>query len=255
MDHNEVKPFEISINTKLLNSLQPELSKYVTLTRQKCILEKEHYDILYNYLNQSEPYVKASKAKKVSGNHDPLALVTNSHANPPYSHASLSYSRSPEPYYVTHHSYVIDYDDDYKGETQRDAQEDKLSTVMMLLAQAITQHYSTPTNNRLHTSSKTRNQDVMQDGHVDIKRKNVGYAGNGNRNAGRTNRNQKTNAGNGLSYNYNGKGNYARDCPKPRVRDAKYFREQMLLAIKDEAGFNLDAEVNDFMLMNAYGDY
>ncbi|GKG45394.1 retrovirus-related pol polyprotein from transposon TNT 1-94, partial [Tanacetum coccineum] len=36
-------------------------------------------------------------------------------------------------------------------------------------------------------------------------------------------------------YNCNEKGYYARDCQKPRVRDAKYFREQMLLAMKDEA--------------------
>ncbi|GJU05996.1 hypothetical protein Tco_1122426 [Tanacetum coccineum] len=105
MDRNEVKPFEISINTKLLNSLQPEWSKYVTLT-----------------------------PKKVARNHDPLALVSNSHANPPYSHASPSYSRSPQPYYVTHPSYVIDYEDDYQGEIQGDTQEDKFSTTMMLLA-------------------------------------------------------------------------------------------------------------------------
>ncbi|GJY04623.1 hypothetical protein Tco_0370563 [Tanacetum coccineum] len=35
MDQNKVKEREISINTKLLNSLQLEWSKYVTLTRQK----------------------------------------------------------------------------------------------------------------------------------------------------------------------------------------------------------------------------
>ncbi|GJV89358.1 integrase, catalytic region, zinc finger, CCHC-type containing protein [Tanacetum coccineum] len=55
-------------------------------------------------------------------------------------------------------------------------------------------------------------------------------------------------------YNCNGKGHYARDCSKPRVRAAKYFKEQMLLAAKVEAGVNLDAEENDFMLMNAYSD-
>ncbi|GJZ93519.1 retrovirus-related pol polyprotein from transposon TNT 1-94 [Tanacetum coccineum] len=55
-------------------------------------------------------------------------------------------------------------------------------------------------------------------------------------------------------YNCNGRGHYARDCPKPRVRDAKYFREQMLLATKDEAGVHLDEEENDFMLVNAYAD-
>ncbi|GJX02201.1 hypothetical protein Tco_0186114 [Tanacetum coccineum] len=47
---------------------------------------------------------------------------------------------------------------------------------------------------------------------------------------------------------------YARDCQKPRVRDAKYFREQMFLEMKDEAGSNLKDEENDFMLDNSYGD-
>ncbi|GJS41309.1 integrase, catalytic region, zinc finger, CCHC-type containing protein [Tanacetum coccineum] len=183
---------EISINTKLLKSLQPEWSKYVTLTRQKYILKKEHYDVLYDYLSQFEPHVNASKAKKAARNHDPLALVANSYAHASHSHAT------------------------------------------------ITQHYSTPTNNRLRTSSNTRNQAVIQDGHVDIQSKNVGYAGNGKKNV--------------QCYNCNGKGHYARECPKPRVRDAKYFREKILLAAKDEAGVNLDAEENDFMPINAYGD-
>ncbi|GJT78898.1 hypothetical protein Tco_1045623 [Tanacetum coccineum] len=88
-------------------------------------------------------------------------------------------------------------DDDYQGEIQGDAQEDKLTTAMMLLARAITQPYSTPTSNRLCLSSNTRNQAVIQDGHVDIQSKNVSYVGNGNRNVGRKNRNQVTNAGNG----------------------------------------------------------
>nr|GEU99950.1 hypothetical protein [Tanacetum cinerariifolium] len=55
-------------------------------------------------------------------------------------------------------------------------------------------------------------------------------------------------------YNCNEKGHYARDCQKPRVRDAKYFREQMLLAMKDEVESNFNAEENDFMLDNSFGD-
>ncbi|GJW55803.1 hypothetical protein Tco_0099888 [Tanacetum coccineum] len=50
------------------------------------------------------------------------------------------------------------------------------------------------------------------------------------------------------------KGHYARNCQKPRVRDAKYFREKLLLAMKYEAGSNLKDEENDFMLDNSYGD-
>ncbi|GJR03400.1 retrovirus-related pol polyprotein from transposon TNT 1-94 [Tanacetum coccineum] len=151
----------------------------------------------------------------------------------------------------------------------------------MLLARAITQCYSTPTNNRLRTSSNTRNQAVIQDGRVDIQSKNVSYTANGNRNAGRQNRNQVATTGNGMvqqikandqtiqrvpriesnpgkpnvqCYNYNAKGHYARDCLQPKVRDAKYFREHMLLAMKDEVGGNLNEEENAYMLDNRYGD-
>nr|GEY59379.1 hypothetical protein [Tanacetum cinerariifolium] len=87
----------------------------------------------------------------------------------------------------------------YHGELQGDSQEDKLTTAMMLLARAITHKFSTPTNNRLCTSSNTKNQAVIQYGIVDIQTKNVGYGGNGNRNAGRQNKNQAFNAENGLT--------------------------------------------------------
>ncbi|GKE43538.1 hypothetical protein Tco_1470822, partial [Tanacetum coccineum] len=98
----------------------------------------------------------------------------------------------------------------------------------LMFGSDVTNHkFSIPTNNRLRTSSKTRNQVVIQDGRIDIQTKNAGYGGNG--------------------Y-------YDRDFQKPRVRDAKYFREQMLLAIKDEAGSNLKDEENDFMLDNSYED-
>ncbi|GJQ93065.1 retrovirus-related pol polyprotein from transposon TNT 1-94 [Tanacetum coccineum] len=114
----------------------------------------------------------------------------------------------------------------------------------------VTNHkFSTPTNNRLRTSSNTKNQAVIQDGRVDIQTKNAGYGGNGNNNAGRQNMNQELNAGNG-----NDESHYARDCQKPKVCDAKYYREQMLLAMKDVARSNLNAEENDFMLDNSFGD-
>ncbi|GJW68059.1 retrovirus-related pol polyprotein from transposon TNT 1-94 [Tanacetum coccineum] len=127
----------------------------------------------------------------------------------------------------------------HSRELQGDSQEDKLTTAMMLLARAITQKFSTPTNNRLRTSSNIRNQAVIQDGRVDIQIKNAGYGGNGKANV--------------QCYNCNEKGQYAHDCQKPRVRDAKYLREQMFLALKDEAGSNLKDEENDFMLDNSYG--
>ncbi|GJY24948.1 retrovirus-related pol polyprotein from transposon TNT 1-94 [Tanacetum coccineum] len=211
------------------------------------------FDKLYDSLVEFEPYVQASKAKRAARNHDPLSLIAHSNDSSSQSHANPSYSHSSQPYYVTHPSSVVDYEEDYQGKLQGDSQEDKLTTTMMLLARAITQKFSTPTNKRLR------------------------YDGNGNRNAGRQNKNQAFNEGNRNDesnqivqrvprtksnsgkanvqcYNCNEKGHYTRDCPKPRVRDAKYFKEQMLLAMKDEAESNLNDEENDFMLDNSFRD-
>ncbi|GJY99679.1 retrovirus-related pol polyprotein from transposon TNT 1-94 [Tanacetum coccineum] len=119
---------------------------------------------------------------------------------------------------------------------------------MILLARAITQKFSTPTNNHLRTSSNIRNQAVIPDGRVDTQTKNEGYSGNGNKNAGRQDRNQTFNAGtendesnqivqrvpqtesaprkaNVQCYNCNEKGHYAHDFQKLRVHDAKTVNE------------------------------
>nr|GEU28843.1 integrase, catalytic region, zinc finger, CCHC-type, peptidase aspartic, catalytic [Tanacetum cinerariifolium] len=49
----------------------------------------------------------------------------------------------------------------------------------------------------------------------------------------------------------NEKGYYACNYPKPRVRDSKYFMEQMLLAKHDEAGVILTDEQYDFLFGDA----
>ncbi|GJU49885.1 putative RNA-directed DNA polymerase [Tanacetum coccineum] len=236
MDHNNVRPITVAINTTFLNCFQPEWSKYVTMVRQNQAGKVVSYDELYDSLVQFEPHVLASRAKKAAKNHDPLALIAHSNASSSHPHAYSSYS--PQSYYVTHPPSVVDYDDEYQGKLRGDSQEDKLTTAMMLLAQAISQKFSSPTNNRLRVSSNIKNQTVVQDGQVDIQSKNAGNGGNVNKNC----------------YNCNEKGHYARDCQKPKVHDAKYFREQMLLAMKDEAGSHLSNEENDFMLDNAYGE-
>ncbi|GJT83743.1 hypothetical protein Tco_1058085 [Tanacetum coccineum] len=195
-------------------------SKYVTMVRHNQTGETVSYDMLYDSLVEFEPHVLASKAKKVAKNHDPLALIAHSNASSSQSHANSSYS--PQPYYVTHPSSVVDYEDKYQRELQGDSQEDKLTTVMMLLARAITQKKWNDDSNQIiqrvpRTESTPRKENVQ-------------------------------------CYNYNEKCHYARECQKPRVHDAKYFREQMLLAMKDEAGSNLNNEENDFMLDTSCGE-
>ncbi|GKG54410.1 hypothetical protein Tco_0560065, partial [Tanacetum coccineum] len=59
--------------------------------------------------------------------------------------------------------------------------EDPVAYAILLLARAITQKFSTPTNNRLHTSSNTRNQAIIQGDRVNIQSRNSGNAGRNNR--------------------------------------------------------------------------
>ncbi|GJV36894.1 hypothetical protein Tco_1409371 [Tanacetum coccineum] len=183
MDRYNVHLIPVAINTKFLNCLQPEWSKYVTMVRHNQIGPPVSYDVLYDQLVQFEQHVLASRAKKAARNHDPLALIAHSNASSSHSHTNSSYS--PQSYYVTHPPSVIDYDDEYQGELQGDSQEDKLTTAMMLLARAISQKFSTPANNCLRISSNTRNQAVVQDGRIDIQTKNASYYGNPNKNVGR----------------------------------------------------------------------
>ncbi|GJS24131.1 hypothetical protein Tco_0452763 [Tanacetum coccineum] len=128
MDCNNVHPILVSINTKFLNCLQLEWRKYVTMVRHNQTRDTMSYDVLYDSLIQFEPHVLASKAKKAAKNHDPLALLAHLNASLSQSHANSSYSL--QPYYVTHPSSIVDYDDEYQGELQGDSQEDKLTTSM-----------------------------------------------------------------------------------------------------------------------------
>ncbi|GJY52486.1 hypothetical protein Tco_0443333 [Tanacetum coccineum] len=120
MDCNNVRPILVEINTKFLNCLQPEWSKYVTMVRHNQTGVAVSYDVLYDSLVQFKPHVLASRAKKAAKNQDPLALIAYSNASLSHSHANSSYS--PQPYYVTHPSSVVDYDDEYQGELQGDSQ-------------------------------------------------------------------------------------------------------------------------------------
>ncbi|GJX72830.1 hypothetical protein Tco_0311425 [Tanacetum coccineum] len=128
MDRNNVCPIPVSINPKFLNYLQPEWSKYVIMVHHNQTGDTVSYDQLYDSLVQFEPHIQASKAKRAARNHDPLALIAHSNASSSQSHVNPSYSYSPQSYYVTHPSSVVDYEEYYQGELQGNSQEDKLTT-------------------------------------------------------------------------------------------------------------------------------
>ncbi|GKD66679.1 hypothetical protein Tco_1308787 [Tanacetum coccineum] len=236
MDHNNVRPILVSINTKFLNCLQPEWSKYVTMVRHNQTGETVSYDMLYDSLVQFEPHVLASKAKKAAKNYDPLALIAHSNASLSQSHAHSSYS--PQPYYVIHPSSVVDFEDEYQGELQGYSQEDKLTTAMLLLARSITQKFSTPTNYRLRTSTNTRSQAMIQDGRVDMMILRM----------------QGDKTGIKCLMQEMEMMTAIRLFSVFHELSQLWEREQMLLAMKDEAGSNLNNEENGYMLDTLYGE-
>ncbi|GJR67681.1 retrovirus-related pol polyprotein from transposon TNT 1-94 [Tanacetum coccineum] len=246
MERNGIIFPKVTINTKFLNCLQPEWLKYFTQVRLTKRLTEDSYDDLFDYLSQYEKLINASRAKKLEKSHDPLALVEHTGSS----------SRTSSSYYVTHPSSVVDYDDEYQGDAFQNNSEYPLTSAMMLLARAITQRFSNPTNNHLRTSSNTRNQASVQADRINIQSRDSGNNGRNTRSsfvpeeiimgnnvqndAGNTNRTVQTtssgSAANVQCYDYSEKGHYTRNCIKPRVQESKYFMEQMLLAKQDEAG-------------------
>ncbi|GJS54386.1 hypothetical protein Tco_0627748 [Tanacetum coccineum] len=130
LERNDIIFLNVTVNTKFLNCLQPEWLKYVT---QVCLakrLTKDTYDDLFDYLQQFEKLLNASRAKKVEKSHDPLTLVAH----------TGSFSRTTTPYSVTHASSVVDYEEDCeKGHYARNCpnlrvQDSKYFMDQMLLA-------------------------------------------------------------------------------------------------------------------------
>nr|GEU96498.1 hypothetical protein [Tanacetum cinerariifolium] len=112
-------------------------------------------------------------AKRLEISHVPLALVAHTGSS----------SRTSSQCYVTHPSSMVDYDGDYQGDTIQNNLDDPLTSVMILLACAITRNFSNPTNNHLHTSSKIINQDIVQGDRVNIHSKNSDNDGRNTRHA------------------------------------------------------------------------
>nr|GEV19674.1 hypothetical protein [Tanacetum cinerariifolium] len=161
-----------------------------------------------------------------------------------------------------------------------------MNMALTLIAKAFKLNYSTPTNNNQRISSNPHNKQISQPGNLNgynavhnvgnqvaqnaIHNPRIQNVGNQNGQTVVLGTNQNPNGNDNLiaasvegnatghngnqirCYNCRGLGYFARNCTvRPRKRDAAYLQTQLLIAQKEEAGIQLQAEEFDLMAATA----
>ncbi|GJS31416.1 hypothetical protein Tco_0492036 [Tanacetum coccineum] len=196
---------QVQVNTKFLNALLSEWSKFVTYMKLAKILYTTNYDQLYAYLSQHERHANEVRISR-ERYPDPLAFIANSPtlynlSQSPQHSSSLMYPPPQQfiPVYATpihhqHHHTLVNpqqhpvspplfisplVTQQYQAEfPQLDSSlavpmyqqgKDPIECINKAMAymSAVTSRFP-PSNNQLRTLSNLRNQETIQDGRVTI---------------------------------------------------------------------------------------
>ncbi|GJY50349.1 retrovirus-related pol polyprotein from transposon TNT 1-94 [Tanacetum coccineum] len=254
----------VQVNTKFLNSLPPELGKFVTdvklardlhtLTSITIILTTPQYQQhfspptqhVYSSLPQSDPYGVPHHSQQY-----PTTYPTNlSHTQP-----SVTQKAYPPPIIPQQPQAEFPQPDSGLVVPTFLSDDDPIACMnkeMAFLLAVFSPRYPS-TNNHLRSSSNPRNQATIQDGRVTVQQvqgrqgQNVvgsGSQGNASGSWGNTSGQVKVIK----CYNCQGEGHMARQCTQPkRKRDATWFKEKVLLVQAQAEGKELDEEQLAFL--------
>nr|GEY76865.1 retrovirus-related Pol polyprotein from transposon TNT 1-94 [Tanacetum cinerariifolium] len=255
LKRNKHFPEKIASNLKLLNNLQPEWSRHVTIVHQTKDLHTTDSTQLYDFLKYNLKEVDDLNAEQLARTQDPLALMATS--KNPYTFIVLNQDQPsfnqnymqqpmPNPEYITNPTTTM-------------------NMAHALLAKAFKLNYSTPTNNNQRISSNPFQNPRIQK--VGNQNGLIGVPGNANQNPN----------GNGNLVAVRAKGNATRHnenhirCYNCRGVDLDKIEEvnancilmanlqqastsgtqtdkaptQLLIAQKEEAGIQLQVEEYD----------
>nr|GEZ94697.1 hypothetical protein [Tanacetum cinerariifolium] len=255
LKQNKHFPKKIASNLKFLNNLQPEWSRHVTIVHQKKDLYTANYTQLYDLLKYNQKEVDDLKAERLARTQDPLALMATS--NNPYTFLVLhqdqpsfnqNYMQQPMPNLedITHPTNRISSNLRNKQIAQPGINMGQDRQMQMVGGNDGNQF-------RQYAGQNVGNLNRNQNGLIVVPG-NANPNGNGNLIAARTEGNATGHNGNQIRcYNCRGVGHFARNCTvKTRRRDAAFLHTQLLIAQKEEAGIQLQAE--EFDLIAAVAD-
>ncbi|GJZ40034.1 integrase, catalytic region, zinc finger, CCHC-type containing protein [Tanacetum coccineum] len=257
---------QVKVNTKFLNALPSEWSKFVIDVKLAKSLYTTNYDQLYAYLNQHERHANEVRINR-ERYPDSLAFIANSptlytsihhqHHHTPVN--PQQHSVSPAPFIsplMTPQSQAEFPQLDFGLVVPMFQQgEDPIECINKAMAflSTIASRFP-PLKNQLRTSSNPRNQATIQDGRVTVQqvqgRQIQSYAGIENKGIATTLKGNVANSPPRVvkCYNCQGEGHMARQCTQPkRPRNAAWFKEKLMLAEAQETGQILDEKQLAFL--------
>nr|GEV05551.1 uncharacterized mitochondrial protein AtMg00810-like [Tanacetum cinerariifolium] len=239
LKRNKHIPENIAADLKFLNNLQPKWKRHVTIVRQIKNLHEADFTQIYDFLkmNQDENsynFPATHNDQSSSSTHSQQSFPINNKYNP---QPSLNQN-----FIQPSMTSLKDINDPTEA----------MNAALILFAKAF--QLTTPANNNQRTSSNPRNRQIAQPGVQNGGNQNrlivvpriANQNGTGNIVATRA---EGIGSGNQVRcYNYRGLGHISRNCTaRPRRRNTSYLQTQLLIAQKEEAEIQLQAEEFDFM--------
>nr|GEV97997.1 hypothetical protein [Tanacetum cinerariifolium] len=226
LKRNKYFPEKIASNLKFLNNLQLEWSRHVTIIHQTKDLHTADYTQLYDFLKYNQKELDDLKAERLARTQDPLALMATS--NNPYTFPML---HQDQPSF--NQNYMISSNPRNRQIVQPGMNMGQDRQMQMVGGNDGNQF-------RQYAGQNVGNLN----GYNDVQNN---PNGKGNLVAARAEGNATGHNGNQIRcYNCKGVGYFARNCTvRPRRRDAAYLQTQLLIAQKEEAGIQLQAEEFD----------
>nr|GEV74371.1 retrovirus-related Pol polyprotein from transposon TNT 1-94 [Tanacetum cinerariifolium]GEV77585.1 retrovirus-related Pol polyprotein from transposon TNT 1-94 [Tanacetum cinerariifolium] len=241
-----IKLEQFQVNTKFLNTLPPEWSKFVTDVKLVRDLHTTNVDQLHAYLGQhefhaneygspyqSQQYLHTQSSTPLSITYPPNDFQSSVHHNVYTPSSSI-----PQVKYALSLNQKPDFSQPDSGLIvpvfqKCDDPIDAINHMMSFLTAIVISRYP-PTDNQLRNSSNPRQQATIDNERVTVQliqgRHTSLAAGTSRTYTSRTSGNNSEKQKTVICYNYKGKGHMSKQCTKPkRKRDESWFKDKMLL--------------------------